>query len=72
VKKKLILKLSKQDEGDIYRIGYTGEATSASPKSTLSSSGLIFIGAKEVDIIQILEDLSYPNNFVLYQLLLLQ
>jgi YidC/Oxa1 family membrane protein insertase len=70
--KKAHFKVSKQDEGDIYRIGYTGEATSASPNSTLSSSGLIFIGAKEVDIIQILEDLSYPNNFVLYQLLLLQ
>ena len=41
--KKAHFKVSKQDEGDIYRIGYTGEATSASPGSTLSSSGLIFI-----------------------------
>ena len=50
--KKAHFKVSKQNQGDIYRIGYTGEATSASPGSTLSSNGLIFIGAKEVDIIQ--------------------
>jgi len=50
--KKAHFKVSKQNQGDIYRIGYTGEATSASPGSTLSSDGLIFIGAKEVDIIQ--------------------
>ena len=50
--KKAHFKISKDSESDIYRIGYTGEAISASSGSTLSSNGLIFIGAKEVDIIQ--------------------
>ena len=50
--KKAHFKVSKQNNSDIYRIGYTGEASSASPGGTISSSGLIFIGAKEVDIIQ--------------------
>ena len=50
--KKAHFKVSRQNKSDIYRIGYTGEASSASPGGTISSSGLIFIGAKEVDIIQ--------------------
>ena len=49
--------MSKSNDESIYRIGYTGEAISASPGSRLSSSGLIFIGAKEVDIID-----NYSNN----------
>ena len=55
--KKAHFKMSKSNDESIYRIGYTGEAISASPGSRLSSSGLIFIGAKEVDIID-----SYSNN----------
>ncbi len=50
--KKAHFKISRESKSDIYRIGYTGEAISASSGSTLSSNGLIFIGAKEVDIIQ--------------------
>ena len=49
--KKAHFKMSSIDENNIYRIGYTGEAISASSGSRLSSSGLIFLGAKEVDII---------------------
>ena len=55
--KKAHFKMSKSNDESIYRIGYTGEAISASPGSRLSSSGLIFIGAKEVDIID-----NYSNN----------
>ena len=55
--KKAHFKMSKSNDKSIYRIGYTGEAISASPGSRLSSSGLIFIGAKEVDIID-----NYSNN----------
>ena len=55
--KKAHFKMSKSNDKNIYRIGYTGEAISASPGSRLSSSGLIFIGAKEVDIID-----NYSNN----------
>lgn len=55
--KKAHFKMSKSSDESIYRIGYTGEAISASPGSRLSSSGLIFIGAKEVDIID-----NYSNN----------
>ena len=55
--KKAHFKMSKSNDESIYRIGYTGEAISASPGSRLSSSGLIFIGAKEVDIIG-----NYSNN----------
>jgi len=55
--KKAHFKMSKPNDESIYRIGYTGEAISASPGSRLSSSGLIFIGAKEVDIID-----NYSNN----------
>jgi YidC/Oxa1 family membrane protein insertase len=49
--KKAHFKMSSIGENNIYRIGYTGEAISASSGSRLSSSGLIFLGAKEVDII---------------------
>ena len=49
--KKAHFKMSSIGENSIYRIGYTGEAISASSGSRLSSSGLIFLGAKEVDII---------------------
>ena len=55
--KKAHFKMSKSNDESIYRIGYTGEAISASPGSRLSSSRLIFIGAKEVDIID-----NYSNN----------
>ena len=55
--KKAHFKMSKSNDESIYRIGYTGEAISASPGSRLSSSGLIFIGAKKVDIID-----NYSNN----------
>ena len=49
--KKAHFKMSSDANNSIYRIGYTGEAISASAGSKLSSSGLIFLGAKEVDII---------------------
>ena len=55
--KKAHFKMSSFDNKNIYRIGYTGEAISASAGSKLSSSGLIFLGAKEVDLID-----NYSNN----------
>ena len=39
--KKAHFKISRENKSDIYRIGYTGEAISASSGSTLSSNGLI-------------------------------
>ena len=51
-RKQANFKVSKSGDEDYYRVGFTGDAITASPGGKLVSNGMVFIGAKEVNIIE--------------------
>ena len=51
-RKQANFKVSKSGDDDYYRVGFTGDAITTSPGGKLVSNGMVFIGAKEVNIIE--------------------
>ena len=51
-RKQANFKVSKSGDEDYYRVGFTGDAITTSPGGKLASNGMVFIGAKEVNIIE--------------------